>query len=79
MPVVSSGFAGQAKYQADMLNLSDVRVAFVRHPISDATPQEMASKAEESWGDVAMAIQSDEPLKVPDWAQASVSSQECST
>jgi len=75
--MVSSGFSGQAKYQAEMLNLSDVRVSFVRHPISDATPQEMVSKAEESWSAASSAIASNAVPEAPAWVTGS--SQDCAT
>jgi len=75
--MVSSGFSGQAKYQAEMLNLSDVRVSFVRHPISDATPQEMVSKAEESWSAASTAIASNDVPEAPAWVTGS--SQGCAT
>jgi len=65
--MVSSAFAEQCQYQADMLNLSDIRVSFVRHPISDATSDEMVGKAEESWAVAAKAIETSAPLTVPSW------------
>jgi len=68
--MVSSGFASQAKYQADMLNLSDVRVSFVRHPISDASPEELVGKAEETFKHAVEAIKTDAPLPVQDFVQA---------
>jgi len=54
-----------------MLNLSDVRVCFVRHPISDATPTQMVKKAEESFEAVCRALESDAPVDVPDWVETS--------
>lgn len=65
--MVSSGFAKQAQHQAEVLNLSDIRVSFVRHPVSDATPADMVSKANESFGTAAKAITTDGPVDVPDW------------
>jgi len=77
--MVSSGFAGQAKYQAEMLNLSEVRVGFVRHPISDATPQEMVNKAEETWLAASTAITNNTALVMPAWAKGSSQDQDCAT
>jgi len=68
--MVSSAFAEQSQYQADMLNLSDIRVSFVRHPISDATSDEMVSKAEESWAIATQAIETSAPLQVPVWVES---------
>lgn len=65
--MVSSAFAQQAQYQADMLNLSDIRVSYVRHPISDAAPAEMMSKAAESFEPAANAITTNVANKVPEW------------
>lgn len=67
--MVSSAFAEQSQYQADMLNLADIRVSFVRHPISDATPDEMVRKAEESWAIATNAIQTSAPLQIPVWVE----------
>jgi len=75
--VVSSAFAGQAQYQAEMLKLKDVRVSFVRHPISDADPAVMASHAEEAFDSIVQAISEDAPLQTPSWVQAAP--QGCST
>jgi len=68
--VVSSAFAAQAQYQAEMLNLSDIRVAYCRHPISDATSAEMVSKAEETFELASAAIKTDAPIAAPTWAKA---------
>lgn len=65
--MISSGFAGQAKYQAEMLNLSDIRVSFVRHPISDATPDELVNKAEETFQHAVEAIKTGDPLPAQDF------------
>lgn len=68
--VVSSAFAAQAKYQAEMLGLPDVPVAFVRHPVSNATGAEMGSKAEESYSTVLALLQEGATVEAPDWATA---------
>jgi len=73
--VVSSAFAKQSHYQAEMLNLSEVRVSFVRHPISDASASAMEAKAKGCWQDVCQSIKTDLPL--PSWAMEEV--QGCST
>lgn len=70
--MVSSGFADQTKYQAEMLNLPDVRVSFVRHPISNATPAELVSKAEETFAHAIEAIKTGEPLPVQDFVKDAV-------
>lgn len=67
--MVSGAFKSQAQYQAALLNLTDVRVTFVRHPISDAAPAEIVGKAEESFGAVVKAIETDVPLPVPAWLE----------
>jgi len=65
--LISGAFAAQAAYQADLLNLSDVRVSFVRHPISDAPHAAIVSKAEESYDAVVRAISTDAPAQAPAW------------
>jgi len=75
--MVSGAFKSQAQYQADMLNLSDVRVTFLRHPISDAAPAELVGKAEESFGFVVKAIETEFPLQMPAWIEDAP--QGCST
>jgi len=55
--VCSSAFQQQAAYQAEMLNAADVKVSFVRHPISDATPEAMAQKAEESFEHIVAGLE----------------------
>lgn len=74
---MSGAFAGQAQYQADILNMSEVRVSFVRHPISDATPAALAVKAEESYRTVVQAISTDEPVPAPAWLEEP--SQQCAS
>jgi len=63
----SGAFSNQAQYQADMLNLHDVRVAFVPHPISNAASTELVRRAEEAFTSVVQALGSDEPLQPPAW------------
>lgn len=65
--MVSSAFAGQCEYQADMLNLSRIRVSFVRHPISDATSQDIVKKAEETYTHAVEAIKMEEGPAFQDW------------
>lgn len=70
--MVSSAFAGQAQYQADMLNCADVRVSFARHPISDASREELVAKAEETFEFAVDAIKSEKPIAIPDWANKEI-------
>mmetsp|Transcript_64085 Transcript_64085/g.151614 ORF Transcript_64085/g.151614 Transcript_64085/m.151614 type:complete len:100 (+) Transcript_64085:1276-1575(+) len=42
--VLSLGFVTQAKYQAEMLGLEQAVAVFVKHPISNATADEMVAK-----------------------------------
>lgn len=51
--ISTSAFLGQAEYQAQMLGVKEMTNVFVHHPVSNATPQEMESKAAESY-DVAL-------------------------
>lgn len=44
--ILTTGFAPQAAYQAKSLGCEDAVSLFVKHPISDATPEEMISKAD---------------------------------
>jgi len=68
--LVSSAFVHQAQYQANMLNLPDVRVSFLRHPISDATSADLVNKTEECYDSVVQAISVDSPLQLPAWLEA---------
>jgi len=65
--VVTTAFTGQAQYQADMLNLPAVPVAYVRHPLSNNTPKEISAKVEESF-DVAVQTIRAGPVEAPAWA-----------
>jgi len=60
-----------------MLNLSEVRVAYVAHPISNASSLEMANKASQSYGSAVQAISSNTPIQMPDWV--SNASQGCAS
>lgn len=68
--MVSSAFANQAQYQAEMLRLPDVRLSFVRHPISDASPEALAGKAEESLGPALQAISQSDLVEEQAWVHA---------
>lgn len=66
--VISSGFLGQAEYQAQMLGVSELPSVFVRHPISTATYQELRGKAEESY-QVALESIRTGPRPPPTWVR----------
>lgn len=77
MCLVSAAFSGQARYQAEMLNLPDVRVSYVRHPISNATAQEMVEKTEESWAAAEDALKTNHAITEATWVAEAP--QGCST
>ena len=62
--VASEEFVAQGVYQGDALGLANARrlIALVTHPVSDATPAKMASKAMEVLPHVLHALESDGPL-----------------
>lgn len=58
--LISSGFAPQAEYQALSLGIEACRRLFVQHPISDATPAEIAAKADRVYDQVVSCLTTDE-------------------
>lgn len=67
MCLVSGAFSGQARYQAEMLNLPDVRVSYVRHPISTASAAELVQKTEESWSVAEDALKTNNAIADAAW------------
>jgi len=66
--VVTDAFTGQAQYQAEILSLQQPPVAYVRHPVSNASPGELIGKAEESFEVVASSLRQG-PQPMPAWAE----------
>ena len=56
MTVASEEFAEAASIQAEALGLPDAQRVFVRHPIQDATDDEMRAKADEVFEAIVAAL-----------------------
>jgi hypothetical protein len=54
--VITSGFLGQSEYQAEMLGVSKLPAAFVKHPVSYASAEEMVNKANDSYDTVLASL-----------------------
>jgi hypothetical protein len=61
--IVSTGFATQAIYQADALGSThpDKHIVLAEHPISDATPAELAQKADMLFADLHRQLTTNGP------------------
>ena len=61
--IVSTGFSGQAIFQAEGLGLAHAErhIVLAEHPISDASEAELAAKADALYDDLLRQLTSDGP------------------